>query len=115
MEGGRRDVRRERMRAPALQRRHGGRGDPARVQGKAAVPVHASPVPEDRGMAARRAAGGPGELPAADRYLSAEETMSTAFEEKGPAHSGANSCSFRAEDVAASQEFRKQYETRRNV
>jgi gentisate 1,2-dioxygenase len=41
--------------------------------------------------------------------------MSTAFEEKGPAHSGDKSCSFRAEDVAASQEFRKAYETRHNV
>jgi len=41
--------------------------------------------------------------------------MSTTFDEKGPAHSGSNSCTFRAEDVAASQEFRQQYETRRNV
>ena len=41
--------------------------------------------------------------------------MSTEFEEKGPAHSGAQTCSFRAEDVAASQEFRKAYETLLNV
>ena len=41
--------------------------------------------------------------------------MSTEFEEKGPAHSGASTCNFRAEDVAASQAFRQQYETRRNV
>jgi gentisate 1,2-dioxygenase len=46
---------------------------------------------------------------------SAEAMMSTAFEEKGAAHSGANTCSYRAEDVEASQVFRRQYETRRNV
>jgi gentisate 1,2-dioxygenase len=41
--------------------------------------------------------------------------MTTSFEEKGPAHSGANTATFRAEDVLASQEFRKAYETRANV
>src|SRR5262249_58251063 len=37
------------------------------------------------------------------------------FEDKGPAWSGSASCTFHADDVAASQNFRKQYETRPNV
>src|SRR5262249_47220552 len=37
------------------------------------------------------------------------------FEDKGPALSGAATCTFYADDVAASQNFRKQYETRTNV
>ena len=37
------------------------------------------------------------------------------LEDKGPAHSGANTCTFRTDDIAASQEFRKSYETRSNV
>jgi cupin superfamily acireductone dioxygenase involved in methionine salvage len=37
------------------------------------------------------------------------------FEDKGPALSGSASCTFHADDVAASQNFRKQYETRPNV
>ena len=37
------------------------------------------------------------------------------FEDKGPALSGSATCSFHADDVAASQDFRKQYETRTNV
>jgi hypothetical protein len=37
------------------------------------------------------------------------------FEDKGPAHSGSNTCTFHADAIAASQEFRKQYETRTNV
>ena len=41
--------------------------------------------------------------------------MTTSFEEKGPAHSGASTCTFRAEDALASQEFRKAYEARTNV
>ena len=38
-----------------------------------------------------------------------------AFEDKGPALSGSATCTFYAYDVAASQNFRKQYETRTNV
>jgi uncharacterized RmlC-like cupin family protein len=41
--------------------------------------------------------------------------MATVFEDKGPSHSGAKTCSFRAEDVAASQTFRQDYATRANV
>jgi len=41
--------------------------------------------------------------------------MSTAFEEKGPAHSGSTRATFRADDAAASQAFRTEYETRPNV
>src|SRR6516164_3640489 len=37
------------------------------------------------------------------------------FEDKGPALSGSATCSFHADDVAASQNFRRQYETRANV
>jgi len=37
------------------------------------------------------------------------------FEDKGPAHSGTASCTFYADDIAASAEFRRQYETRLNV
>src|SRR3954471_632796 len=44
-----------------------------------------------------------------------ERAMSTQFEEKGPAHTGSATCTFRAEDVAASEAVRKQYETRTNV
>jgi gentisate 1,2-dioxygenase len=39
----------------------------------------------------------------------------SSIDEREPALSGSKTCSFRAEDVAASQEFRKQYETRLNV
>ena len=41
--------------------------------------------------------------------------MAAMFDEKGPAHSGSGTCSFRAEDVAASQSFRASYESRLNV
>jgi uncharacterized RmlC-like cupin family protein len=41
--------------------------------------------------------------------------MSTPFTERDPAHSGSSTVSYRAEDVAASKEFRKNYETRLNV
>jgi quercetin dioxygenase-like cupin family protein len=41
--------------------------------------------------------------------------MTTIFEEKGPVSSGSASCSFRAEDVAASQAFRRDYEGRLNL
>jgi uncharacterized RmlC-like cupin family protein len=41
--------------------------------------------------------------------------MSTHFTERGPALSGDKSCTFRAEDAAASQAFRKDYETRPDV
>ena len=37
------------------------------------------------------------------------------FEDKGPAHSGSATCSFHADDIAASRDFRKQYETLTNV
>jgi len=37
------------------------------------------------------------------------------FEDKAQAWSGSASCTFHADDVAASQNFRKQYETRTNV
>ena len=35
--------------------------------------------------------------------------------DKEPAHSGSNTCTFHADDIAASQAFRKSYETRTNV
>jgi hypothetical protein len=35
--------------------------------------------------------------------------------DKEQAHSGSNTCNFHADDIAASQEFRKNYETRTNV
>ena len=41
--------------------------------------------------------------------------MTTSFEEKGPAHSGSNTATFRAEDALASKEFRKAYETLANT
>ena len=41
--------------------------------------------------------------------------MATVFEEKEPVSSGSSTCSFRAEDVAASRAFREQYERRLNV
>jgi quercetin dioxygenase-like cupin family protein len=41
--------------------------------------------------------------------------MTTIFEEKGPVSSGSASCSFRAEDVASSQAFRRDYEDRLNL
>ena len=37
------------------------------------------------------------------------------FEDKGPAHSGSATCSFHADDIAASRAFREQYETLTNV
>ncbi|MGE0037915.1 MAG: cupin [Xanthobacteraceae bacterium] len=37
------------------------------------------------------------------------------FEDKAAAHSGSATCTFQADAIAASQEFRKQYETRTNV
>ena len=37
------------------------------------------------------------------------------FEDKGPAWSGSASCSFHADDIAASHEFRKRYATLPNV
>ena len=36
------------------------------------------------------------------------------FEDKGPAHSGSAACTFHADAIAASAEFRQQYETRTN-
>ena len=37
------------------------------------------------------------------------------FEDKSQAWSGSASCTFHADDAAASQNFRKQYEARANV
>ena len=37
------------------------------------------------------------------------------FEDKAQALSGSNTCSFHADDIAASEDFRKNYETRFNV
>ena len=65
-EGRRCDAGRERLRASALQRLQGRRGDPAGVQGEAAVPVHAPAVPENRGMAIQDPAEGRRELSAAE-------------------------------------------------
>lgn len=41
--------------------------------------------------------------------------MNPSIQDREQAHSGSSTCSFRAEDLAASQEFRKQYETLLNV
>ena len=41
--------------------------------------------------------------------------MATSFEDKSPAHSGTATCTFHADAIAASAEFRKQYESRTNV
>jgi gentisate 1,2-dioxygenase len=38
-----------------------------------------------------------------------------ALEDKAASHSGSNSCTFHADDIAASQAFRSDYETRSNV
>ena len=37
------------------------------------------------------------------------------FEDKAPALSGSNACTFHADDIAASERFRKHYESRLNV
>jgi quercetin dioxygenase-like cupin family protein len=66
-------------------------------------------------MATEGAAARTGKLPAAERYLKREDAMSSSIQDREPAHAGASTCSFRAEDLAASQEFRKQYETLLNV
>src|SRR4051794_12419909 len=60
-----------RLRAPAFQRRSRQRGDPAGVQGKAAVPVHAPLVPEDRLLSAQRGDARPRGLPAAKGFVTA--------------------------------------------
>ena len=41
--------------------------------------------------------------------------MATVFTDKGPALSGSKTATFRADEVEASQEFRKDYESRTNV
>jgi quercetin dioxygenase-like cupin family protein len=66
-------------------------------------------------MATEGAAARTGKLPAAERYLKREDAMSSSIQDREPAQAGASTCSFRAEDLAASQEFRKQYETLLNV
>src|SRR3981189_2926866 len=58
-----------RLRASAFQRRSRQRGDPAGVQGEAAVPVHAPLVPEDRLLSAQRGDARPRGLPAAEGSL----------------------------------------------
>ena len=68
VEGRRRDAGRERMRAPALQRFRNRGMHPPRVQGEAAVPVHAPVAPED-GRVAAGAGSGTGSVLAADRSL----------------------------------------------
>src|ERR1700722_13560073 len=77
MEGGRRDDRRMRERAPALQRRSRQRGDPAGVQGEAAVPVHAPAVPEDRVLSAQRSDARPRGLPPAEGFVRGRMTDPT--------------------------------------
>ena len=57
VEGRRRDAGRERLRAPALQRFRDRGVHPPRVQGEAAVPVHAPAAAEDGGVAARAGSG----------------------------------------------------------
>src|SRR6266850_7146691 len=69
MESRRRDVRRERLRASALQRRSRQRSDPARVQGEAAVPVHAPPLSEDDLLPSDHAAERPRGLDPTNRSL----------------------------------------------
>jgi quercetin dioxygenase-like cupin family protein len=39
----------------------------------------------------------------------------SSIQDRAPAHSGSKTCSFRADDLAASQAFRKQYESLLNV
>src|SRR5258708_36022803 len=63
-------------------------------------------------MAARQIAAWQGLLQTTGRHL---RSVKMPFEDKGPALSGSASCTFHADDVAASQNFRKQYETRPNV
>jgi hypothetical protein len=66
-------------------------------------------------MAAEGAAAWAGKLSSAGRHLISEDAMKSPFQDREQAHSGSNSCSFRAEDVATAQEFRKHYETLLNV
>src|SRR3981081_1508963 len=64
-----------RLRAPAFQRRSRQRGDPAGVQGKAALPVHAPLVPEDRLLSAQRGDAWPRGLPAAEGFVSGAQIV----------------------------------------
>src|SRR5271168_3254995 len=107
MGGRRRDAGRERLRAPALQRRREGVLHPARVQGETAVSVHALVVPEDGGVADRQAAARRHRIPPPDGNLSAETTM--LFEDKQPSLSGANTSNFLAEAMIESEKFRTEY------
>src|SRR5882762_5953577 len=69
MESRRRDVRRERLRASALQRRSRQRSDPARVQGEAAVSLHAPALSEDDFLPSDHAAERPRGLDPTNRSL----------------------------------------------
>src|SRR5580704_2275962 len=114
MGGRRRHAGRERLRAPALQRRRKGILHPPGVQGQAVIPVHAPAVPEDGGVADRQAAARRQGISSADRDLSAEGIM-TLFEDKQAALSGAESSEFLAEAMAESEKFRADYATLPNV
>jgi quercetin dioxygenase-like cupin family protein len=56
-----------------------------------------------------------GELQAPNGNLSAQEKTMTLFQDRQPSLSGSKTCSFRADDVKASEEFRKAYESKLNV
>src|ERR1700738_4760068 len=89
---------------------------PPGLQGEAAVPVHASVVAEDGGMAAR-AIPRRQALFAADRSLKSlqEQHCMSAIEDKKFALSGDKTCNWRAEEILRSAEFRKEYASRPNV
>src|SRR3984885_5923467 len=106
----RRHAGRERLRAPALQRRREGILHPPGVQGQAVVPVHAPSVPEDGRVADRQAAARRQGIPSADGNLSAEGIM-TLFEDKQAALSGDNTSAFLAEAMVESEKFRTDYAT----
>src|SRR3569833_2478427 len=65
-------------------------------------------------MAAQDSTEGRRELSAAERHLRSR-AVTTVFTDKGPALSGTKTATFRADEAKASQEFRKQYESRTNV
>src|SRR6185437_15249724 len=67
--------RRDRLRASAFQRRSGKRGSAAGVQGKAALPVHASAVSEDGHLSANDASRRSRRLEAADGFIGPEDAL----------------------------------------
>src|SRR6516165_5803309 len=105
MAGRRRDAGRERLRAPAFQRRRERGLHSAGVQGEAALSVHAPPFPENGGMADRQAAAGPRRFQTADRHLSGDNKMP--FEDKQAALSGSATASFLAEGAATMSTSRR--------